>query len=157
MRDVAISLGINDGGGKTFQQEFDEAVSCSYKTRLLGFATMAALGWISNVIGLSWLAAGDMKMFAIQFCIGSIVSIAATCFLFGPCAQIKRMFEPVRAGATIVYLLSIAATIIVAVKVGQFIPILLCVLVQFCAYIYYCLSYIPYGRACLRNAISSIC
>jgi hypothetical protein len=157
MREVALSLGIVDEEGKTFQQEFDEALSCSYQTRMIGFFAMFGLGWLSNAIGAGWLATGDMKMFAIYYCIGSLVSIGATCFLFGPCAQLKSMFDPVRAGATVVYLISIAATIIMAVEVGKFLPILFCLIIQFCAYVYYCFSYIPYGRACLRSSVTSLC
>lgn len=157
MREVTVALGLSDDSGKTFQQEFDEAVSCSYESRMYGFVGAFVLGWVFNIVGVIWLGTGNVKIFALFYCLGSITSICGTCFLFGPCAQIKSMFQPIRAVATIVYLVSIALTIFVAIKVGTLIPIVACLVVQFCAYVYYCASYIPYGRAAIRNCLSAAC
>ena len=148
-----MALGISDESGRTFQQEFDEAVSCSYQTRMYGFAASCGLGLLFSILATVWLAQGNVKVFAYYYCAGSIISIAATCFLFGPCAQLKSMFAPIRRYATIVYLLTIVLTLFVAIQYGSVLAIIGCIIVQFAAYIYYCASYIPYGRTVIQACL----
>ena len=158
MKEVAVSLGITDDSGRSYAQEFDDAIpSLSYETRFYGLVGATLVGLVCNILGTWWLSTGDLQMFAIYYAVGSVISIAGTCFLFGPCSQLRSMFAPIRRAATIVYLLSIFATVFVAVEVGQVIPTVFCLVVQFAAYVYYCASYLPGGRACLRACIGSIC
>jgi len=157
MKQVSVALGLSDDGGRTWKQEFDEAVSLSYTARLIGFISLFSIGWILNILGAASLTTGNLKLFAIYYSMGNILTILSTCFLFGPCGQIKRMFDPIRIWATLVYLAAIVATIIVAVKYGQVGPVLACLLFQFCAMVYYSFSYIPYGREMLRSCVCAPC
>lgn len=141
----------------SFQKEFDDAVSCSYKTRVIGFIGCVIAGWICNIGGAAWMAVGDIQMFAGYFCAGSIFCITATCFLFTPTAQLKSMFDPIRAWASVVYLISIIATLVVAFQVGSFVAIVFCLLFQTAAYVWYCASYIPYGRAAIKSCLGNTC
>lgn len=44
--------------------------------------------------------------------LGGVISLISTCFLTGPIKQLKKMFEPTRLIATIVYILMIVLTLI---------------------------------------------
>jgi hypothetical protein len=137
--------------------------------------------------------------FALLYSIGNIVALLSTCFLFGPCNQIKKMFDAVRIWATLIYLAAIGLTLFCAFKVQEALPVIACMIVQvrrrrrrdhpitrqrdaarapvqsavqsadcplsavrcppaqLLAMIWYCASYIPYGRKCLQNCVGSIC
>jgi hypothetical protein len=118
--------------------------------------------------------AGNPIPFAAVYSIGNCCSLAGTAFLVGPCKQMRNMFAKTRVVATIVYILSIAATILVCViplhacrdpadpdpvqplpsesedckkeKLLRVVLVLVAVSVQMVAFLWYCFSYIPYGR-----------
>jgi len=50
------------------------------------------------------LIEGNPKPFAIMYSFGNIISICSSFFLAGPYTQLKKMFAPTRAIATIIYL-----------------------------------------------------
>jgi hypothetical protein len=155
LKSVAVSLGLSDEGGRTFQQEFDDAVKCSYSTRIAGFAICFAAGWLCNGLAIMWLGMTQFKTFAIYYTIGNIINLGGSFFLWGPCSQLKSMFDPIRAWASILYLASLTATIVVSIKYPNVFLVLALVLVQLAAYIWYCASYIPYGRTMLRSCLAS--
>lgn len=87
----------------------------------------------------------------LYFSLGSLLSICSSFFLTGPWKQIKKMFSPVRAVATGVYLTTLALTLFVALSPYATVPgrgvLLLClVIVQFLSYVWYTLSYVPFAR-----------
>jgi Got1/Sft2-like family len=45
---------------------------------------------------------------------GNILGVAASMFLVGPHAQLKSMCEPARAVASLVYIITLALTLVVA-------------------------------------------
>ena len=55
--------------------------------------------------------------FAILYTIGNIISLCSTAFLVGPVKQIKNMFAEKRLIATIVFLVSMIITLVVAIAV----------------------------------------
>lgn len=57
-----------------------------------------------------------------------------------------QMFKPVRVVATLVFLGSMVAVFITAILVSVDIVCLILVIVEYLAYTWYCLSYIPYAR-----------
>ena len=76
-------------------------------------------------------------------------------FLWGPASQCKSWFHKDRRGTSIVFFSSIALVIVAVCLNGiamdngfdkMWAVILLLVLVQYCAYFWLCLSYIPFGR-----------
>jgi hypothetical protein len=60
---------------------------------------------------------GNVPLFAVLYCIGALLSIGSTLFLMGPLNQLKRMLERQRIIATLVYLGSITATLVIAFTV----------------------------------------
>jgi len=157
---------LGDGGAqsdtvggqvKNFQQEFDKHCALTKKQRMYGFGICFIGGWCLAVGGL--LALGSPAIFAVLYTLGNVMALAATCFLFGPVAQCKNMFKPIRVGATIIYLITIGSTL---AFVFAFDPpigalVLLSLAVQFCAMVWYAASYIPYGRAMIKKMLGGVC
>lgn len=83
------------------------------------------------------------------------MSIGGFMFLAGPMRQLKSMFSEGRWIATLVYLLSMILTIVVAVVLKSGILVIFCCLIQFCAMWWYFLSYIPFARTAIRGAVNS--
>jgi hypothetical protein len=91
--------------------------------------------------------------FATLYSFANVVSIAGTMFLAGPMKQLKNMFARTRIIATLVFLTMIGVTIFVAVKTQNVGLTILCLAVQFLAFVWYTLSYIPFAR----NAVLGCC
>jgi len=135
--------------------EVNEFCTLSYKQRLIGFACCAALGFILSLGSFMRLAkalAGNPVPFAISYSFGNLISLCSTGFIVGPKKQFQNMFQGHRAPTVIVYLGSIVCTLIVALwrhfplaKIRGLILILL-IMLQMVAYLYYVCSFIPYGR-----------
>ncbi len=139
--------------------DFNKACTLSYKTRLIGCFTCFVLGYI--IMFMSLMTVGQLgkkpEKFAILYTIGNIVALVSTCFLWGPVAQLKNMFKPIRIIATIVYLVCIALTIFFAVYVKKVVPILLMILVQCGAGFWYNISYIPFARTAIKKCLKNMC
>ena len=97
-----------------------------------------------SVIAISF---ANINGFVLLYSFGNAVAIFATMFLMGPWRQFKNMFAPVRIVATLVFLGLLVATIVVAVRTQNFIVVLVMVILQFFAGLWYSLSYIPYGES----------
>lgn len=67
------------------------------------------------------------------------------------------MFKPIRIVATIVYILSMALTLFCAFGLKMVAPTILSIVIQMCAMIWYCVSYIPYGQEMLKSCIGGCC
>lgn len=96
------------------------------------------------------LIEGDPLPFALNYTFGHVLQLLASTFLCGPKRQFKNMFDKHRRDTSIVYLSCLVLTLLFV-----FIPmpgplklilLLLLMMIQFCASIWYSLSYIPYGR-----------
>ncbi|NXJ86363.1 SFT2A protein, partial [Trogon melanurus] len=84
-----------------------DASTLSFGTRVKWFAICFVVGIVCSVLGtaLLWLPKG-IKLFAVFYTLGNIAALASTCFLMGPVKQLKAMFEPKRAVATVVMLVN---------------------------------------------------
>jgi len=78
---------------------------------------------------------------------GTIVSLIGTGFLIGFFKQLKLMFKPIRVVATIVFIASIGLVFVGAFVLGNEVLCLIFVIIEYLAYTWYTLSYIPYARA----------
>ncbi|KAG0261314.1 hypothetical protein DFQ27_003062 [Actinomortierella ambigua] len=92
-------------------------------------------------------------IFATFFTLGNVISLLSTAFLIGPMRQVKTMFAPVRMIASIVYIVVMILTLIVAFTLESFILCLILCIVQFLALFWYSASYIPYGRAAIKKIV----
>ena len=140
---------------RTLRDEIDEFCTCSYETRIKGFGICFVLGWFitfMSTIAIVSIVTNPAK-FAVLYTFGNLISLASTCFLFGPCSQIKSMLKHKRIFATILYFSAMIMTLVLAFKVRKALPVLLSMLLQFIAMIWYSLSYIPYARTLVTNLI----
>lgn len=141
---------------RTFAEQIDEATTLSYKERLIGFGVCFIIGWVVSMASISGVMTivTNPSRFAILYTIGNIVSLCSTMFLYGPFEQIKTMFHPTRRVATWTYIFCIVATLIAA-RSGQTLIVFLLMFLQFCAMVWYCSSFIPWGRKILRRVLSA--
>lgn len=146
--------GAKAGDSEGLMDELNQLCKLSYKTRLIGFASCCAIGIVISF--LSFITIANPVRFAVLYSFGNLVSLAATMFLMGPVKQFKNMFDEKRRVATIVYLSALVATLVIALWQGKklVILVLLLVVVQFLALIWYTLSYIPYGRTVAASAVT---
>ena len=105
------------------------------------------------------LVLGNPAPFVFLYTSGNILSLLSSIFLSGPSRQLRYMFDDKRYGTTITYLIALSVSIVVCfipmktgLKIGCLVVLLL---IQMCANIWYTLSYIPYGRATVRRMIVS--
>lgn len=92
-------------------------------------------------------------LFPILFTLGNILALLATMFLWGPCKQVKKMFDETRRIATSIYVISLIVTILVAVYSGKVLAVLLCVVIQCLALFWYSISYIPGARGAVKKCL----
>ena len=144
--------------------EFKECCpSLSYEHRLYGFGICILLGAILSFLSTLFLTTLKFEAFAIVYSLGSFFGLCSTLFLVGPFRQIQMMFTKNRYIATSIYLLLIIATLFIGLyrkgdkdfltNAQRIILILILVLCQFVAAIWYSLSYIPYARKVIKKTI----
>ncbi|SJL04509.1 related to Vesicle transport protein SFT2B [Armillaria ostoyae] len=125
----------------------------SRTTRLYGFIGCLVVGFVLSLLGSILLFIGQLGIFAVLYVMGTIVSLVGTGFLIGFLKQLKLMFKPVRVIATFVFLASIVLVFIAAFVLDNDILCLIFVIVEYLAYTWYTLSYIPYARAAVTKAV----
>ena len=112
--------------------------------------------------------AGDPVPFALFYSIGNVLSLCSTAFLVGPFRQIKNMGDKNRIVASLIYLFCIAGTLVcVFLKLSDgtrladhawgIIIILIFIVAQFVALMWYVMSYVPFGRKCLKSCVGKCC
>ena len=142
----------------------------TYQQRLWGFGICFGVGCLislSSVLFFRKLLAGNPVPFALNYTVGNLIGLASTAFFVGPARQCKRMSHPTRAGAALIFVLAMVSTLVCALllPVVTKLPtsvitllVLVSIVIQFLAFFWYCLSYIPYGRrvfkACCASALS---
>jgi len=125
----------------------------SKKARLYGFVSCLVVGFVLSLLGSIVLFLGQLSIFAILYVLGTIITLVGTGFVIGFFRQLKMMFKPVRVIATIVFLASIVLVFIAAFVLKSDIICLIFVLIEFLAYTWYTLSYIPYARSAVLKVI----
>ena len=123
--------------------------SLTLRQRVTGFIICVVLGFIFSMLSFGVIlaiASGKPARFAIPYTLGVMWSLAGSFFLMGPLKQIKRMFAKTRVITTIVFLLAIVMTLISAFAFKNGWLVLFFVIIQYCAFTWYSLSYIPYAR-----------
>jgi len=129
-------------------------LSLSRTQRIWGFAICFGLGFVISLLASILLfLPGFLVSFVLLYTLGIIISLVGTGFLIGFFKQLKLMFKPVRVLATIVFLASLVVVILSAVLLGSEILCLVFVIVEYLAYTWYCLSYIPFARTAVLKTI----
>ncbi|KAJ7929255.1 Got1/Sft2-like family-domain-containing protein [Mycena leptocephala] len=130
-----------------------KSLGLSRTTRLYGFAACLGIGFLLSVLGSIVLFIGPITIFAVLYGFGTIISLAGTGFLIGFFSQLKLMFKPVRVVATFILLAAIGLIFVAAFVLDNDILCLILVIVQYLAYTWYSLSYIPYARTAVKKMI----
>jgi len=121
--------------------------------RLYGFIGCLAIGFLLSFLGTLLLLLGGLVTFAVLYGIGTIISLIGTGFLIGFGSQVKQMFKPVRVVATLILVVSIGLIFVGAFVIGNGILCIVFVIIEFLAYTWYCLSYIPYARSAVKGMV----
>lgn len=122
----------------------------------MGFGVCFILGWF--ITFLSLLTMGSIvtspARFATLYTLGNITAIASTFFIYGPVRQAKTMMKQSRWIATIIYVLFMVLTLFAAFKPDPK-PgvIILAVIGQFLASLWYSLSFIPFARDGVKRVL----
>jgi len=121
--------------------------------RLYGFVGCLIIGFLLSILGSALLFLGQLGSFAVLYGMGTLISLVGTGFLIGFFKQIKLMFKPVRVVATIVFLASIGLVFVGAFVLKNDILCIIFVIIEYLAYTWYTLSYIPYARAAILKMV----
>ncbi|RLN51338.1 hypothetical protein BBJ29_005312 [Phytophthora kernoviae] len=131
--------------GLTKRQRLYGAVGCYVFGALCGFLSTLMM----------WGGPKHLKQFAFFYTVGNLCSIGSSLFLVGPMRQLKVMCMPVRRVACCIWMGAMLLTLIIAFGFPKAGPlVLLLVIVQYAAMLWYGASFIPYGRAMLRKGCS---
>jgi len=124
-----------------------------------GFGICFATGWVIAFAGCFALPSigTHPERFALLYTLGNIIALASTMFLWGPCSQLKKMFAPERLVATVVYLGSMALTLFLAFYVQKVLPVILSLILQCLAMVWYAASYIPFGQQMIKSCLCGLC
>ena len=150
MQDYLLSF----GGSSEDNENNSIFPSLSLKERLIGFGLCFGLGLLFQFMSLGSILGvllGRPNKFAFLYTCGNLISIFGTFFLVGPKRQFKNMSNPYRRKATIIFLSAIIFTFVSLYVLHSKILTILSVIIQFGAYVYYIMSYIPYGQECLSS------
>ena len=89
----------------------------------------------------------QLTTFAIYYTLGNLSAIACTLFLIGPARQLRLMTKKGRVCSLLVFFGCMALTLIAAFQgFAGMVPCVIFAGLQFCAALYYFLSYIPGGQ-----------
>ncbi|KAI1796004.1 SFT2-domain-containing protein [Ganoderma leucocontextum] len=115
--------------------------------RLYGFIGCLGIGFVLSLLGSIFLFLGSLTSFAFLYAVGTVIALMGTGFLIGFTKQLKLMFKPVRVVATILFLASIALIFVGAFAIRSDVLCIIFVIIEYLAYTWYTLSYIPYARS----------
>lgn len=125
----------------------------SYKTRIIGWLACSITGTVlSFIIAFVFIFSSfDVVLFAIIYSFGQVLNIAGSCFLSTPAGQFKAMKKKQRLIPSIVYVLSIILTVVIAVATEIKALVFLFLIIQVLAYYWYTISFIPFGQKILKK------
>jgi Got1/Sft2-like family len=130
--------------------------SLTFQQRIIGFGSCFALGMLISF--LSTLNLLNPVSFASLYSFGNMLALMSTGFLVGPVKQCKNMFHQKRIWATLIYLVILIITLVVAFSAdfgGKTIFMIVLIICQFLALTWYTLSYIPFARDLVKQCFAS--
>mmetsp|Transcript_4616 Transcript_4616/g.6954 ORF Transcript_4616/g.6954 Transcript_4616/m.6954 type:complete len:252 (-) Transcript_4616:148-903(-) len=135
----------------------------TFQQRVMGFGICFTCGYLMTFMSFRLfikLVEGNPAPFVFLYSSGNILSLMSSMFLSGPARQLKSMFDEKRWLTSTVYLVSLTCSIAICfipIPTGPKIGLLvLLLLVQMSASLWYTLSYIPYGRATAKRMLRSV-
>mmetsp|Transcript_26862 Transcript_26862/g.45785 ORF Transcript_26862/g.45785 Transcript_26862/m.45785 type:complete len:242 (-) Transcript_26862:900-1625(-) len=134
----------------------------TFHQRIMGFGICFTCGYLMTFMSFRLfikLVEGNPAPFVFLYTSGNILSLMSSMFLSGPKRQFKSMFDEKRQITSITYLVTLTCSIMVCFlpmptgpKIGLLVLLLL---VQMSASLWYTLSYVPYGRATAKRMLRS--
>jgi len=123
----------------------------TYSQRFIAFLICFSVGTVLSIISTMNVPSIVLKpsRFAIPFTLGNIISLLSMSFLIGFKKQCSSLFHKDRALASSVFIASMVGTIVASVILHSALLCFAFIIIQYSAYIWYCASYIPYGRSFL--------
>ena len=134
-------------------QENDDLCGLTRVQRFIGFAATAVIGMFAGVLSIIAIALLRIRKFGILFTICNICVLSSTGFVVGFKRQLQLLFEQKRYVASIGMFVGMSTTLMFAFKWKRLIGVVLGIVVEFVSFLYYALSYVPYGQQCFRRAI----
>uniref|UniRef100_A0A3P8SNS1 Vesicle transport protein n=1 Tax=Amphiprion percula TaxID=161767 RepID=A0A3P8SNS1_AMPPE len=153
-----VLSGQDDGSadGSGILERANQVSTLAWGTRMKGFLICFVLGALSSILGtcLLWIPGVGLAVFAVLYSVGNICALASTMFLIGPSRQLRTMCAKERALATAIMLVCLVLTLCAALWWKNYgLALLFCVL-QFVAFTWYGLSYIPFARDAVLKLFS---
>ncbi|XP_015571182.1 vesicle transport protein SFT2A [Ricinus communis] len=136
-------------------EESDSYCSLSPTQRMYAFAACLVAGLASMFLSVIVLLR-PIK-FAVLFTFGNLLAVGSTAFLIGPAQQLRMMFDSARIYATAVYIGFVVMALICALWIHSTILTVIAIICEFCALIWYSLSYIPFARTMVSNLMVRCC
>lgn len=133
---------------ETAADYMEEAMTMSYKNRLIAFVVCLASGVFFTALSTLMLPLILIKphKFAVSYSLGNLLMLGSTMFLVGPKKQISNMCTGHRAMASAAYFGSMVGTVYSALFLRISVLVIFFIAIQFVALVWYSLSYIPFGR-----------
>ncbi|KYR00597.1 ethanolamine kinase A [Tieghemostelium lacteum] len=139
----------------TFYEEVQQQTTLSYFQRITIFLIFIALGVAFIIMSTFFII--TPRIFAKFYTAGSIFIIIGLVVLVGVKKHLQNMFSSTeRFYSSIIYALSVAATLYSALSLRSTPLTFIFVITQFLAIIWYSLSYIPFGQTMLKSLVSKI-
>lgn len=148
------------------EQDDDYASTCcpsmGFKQRLFGCACCFAAGQLLQFIAFGSAAGvliGHPGRFARCYSMGNIMMVTGSFFLSGPKRQCNKIREKDRLPTFCAFILSSVLTLWVVFAHafwGRALLIIFAVVIQWCAQVWYILSYVPYGHTVGRRVIKKV-
>ncbi|KAJ3207670.1 hypothetical protein HK099_000216, partial [Clydaea vesicula] len=115
---MAITDFLQSSSGGILAGNDMDKMSCgldlSRKQRLYGFGCCFVGGIFLSMFSTIFLISVNLPAFAVLYTLGNIISLIGTGFLIGFKSQFKKMLDPVRLTATLIFVGTMVATLIVA-------------------------------------------
>jgi len=134
--------------------------SLSMRDRIIGWLSCYLAGLVISLLSFgsfTQLVLGHPFKFALLYSLGNIISLLSTMFLVGPQAQWERMKSPSRWVASVIYLSSLTATLVLCIDAPEMtLLVVAAVVTQWLSLLWYSLSFIPFGQSLARRAAYSL-
>uniref|UniRef100_A0A0A9YEY9 Vesicle transport protein n=1 Tax=Lygus hesperus TaxID=30085 RepID=A0A0A9YEY9_LYGHE len=141
-----------------FGEHLNKRLSMSLKNRLRCYAACFAVGTLVSFLSIITLVNIKRKpyQFAILYTLGNIIAIASSAFLWDPWYQLRCMFKPPRVYSSVVYISCIIITIVVVSTKPKAAAVVVLVLIQSLAGLWFTVAAIPFAQTAIRRLFFSL-
>eukprot|EP00013_Stygamoeba_regulata_P000804 CAMPEP_0177640190 /NCGR_PEP_ID=MMETSP0447-20121125/6413_1 /TAXON_ID=0 /ORGANISM="Stygamoeba regulata, Strain BSH-02190019" /LENGTH=169 /DNA_ID=CAMNT_0019142249 /DNA_START=187 /DNA_END=696 /DNA_ORIENTATION=+ len=140
-------------GEKREKSVWEDIQDAGLKQRAIAFAVCLGSGLLFGLLAFMFLMLLLFVAFGLCYTIANVLLLCSTFFLIGPMRQLRNMVHPVRLGASAIYVMALIVTLLVIFLGWPFFIVLLMVIAQTAALIWYVMSYIPYSRECFMAIV----